>query len=174
MVKKKMSTGEYIETLLELRSRYTHQLVSSFENEFNYAGDPKLLNYEIMIFSLWLLILSLPPSMYGLRDRIHDRFCEILHLDGENKTLFFNEVDVRYSNYFEAYNMWQKNPTGGHTLGGVIVETIINHNPDFSLKTHLPLVGAIEAMKAFIVFNETFKSNIKTIGALGKKIKLVD
>ena len=170
--KKKISGKDYVEMLLIAREEGARRLSGVFTKEFNYSGDSKLLEHEVIVFSLWLLILALPPSKYKFRDQIHDEFSK--SLSNPEKKALYEEIDKRYRNYFEAYEVWQENPKQGGLLGAVIVEIIINQNSDFSLKEYLPKVGAMEAMKAFSIFAEYWEKNIQMIGYLEKKFAITD
>lgn len=170
LFKKKISKEDYVSLLLTINRVTAQSLMEALKTDFGYSGEVENLEYEVGIFSLWILILSLPPSKYEFRDLIHEEIFR--KMEPKYRDTFANEFDRRYKNYFEAYNMWQKNPVGGQTLGAVIIETIINQNPDFSLKEYLPSVGAIKAFQAFTLFAETFKSTIKLLGELGKKYKI--
>jgi len=114
----------------------------------------------------------LPPQDKELRDLLHDTFCEYLKCDSDVKKYFYEEVDKRYRIYFEAFNMWTKNPSSGHMMGSVMIEIIKNQNSDFSLKKYLPLVGATEALKAFMLFSTLFKMSLESIGKIKKKFKI--
>jgi len=170
LFKKKISKEYYVSLLLTVNKMTEQSLMEAFKTDFGYSGEVEHLEYEMRIFSLWILTLSLPPSRYEFRDLIHEKI--FLKMEPKHRDMFYEEFDKRYRNYFEAYNMWQKNPAGGQTLGAVIIETIINKNPDFSLKEYLPSVGAIEALQAFTLFVESFKPTIELIGEIEKKYKI--
>ena len=170
LFKKKLSTKEFIDyLLLDTRAYTVKQTIDFFKNRLGYKGEDRYLELEANIFSLWLLTISLPPQNNELRDLLHDTYCKQVQLDPQEKKLFYEEVDKRYKIYFEAFNIWQKNPQSGHIMGGVLIEIIKNKTSNFSLKEYLPLVGANEALEAFILFGELFKLNLKIVGRIKNK-----
>ena len=170
--KKKLSPVEFIDyLLLDTRDYNKKRTIDFFKNRLDYQGEDKYLEFEANIFSLWLLTISLPPQNNELRDLLHDTYCKHAQLDSQEKKLFYEEVDKRYKIYFEAFNMWQKNPKGGY-MGTVIIKVIKNKNPNFSWKESIPVVDAMEALEAHILFGELFKLNLKIVGEIKKKFRL--
>ena len=171
MFKKKISQEEFVDLLLEVRSEIEKLAIKALNEDFNYSGDKKKLQYEVMIFSLWLITLSALSKNQEIKDMLHSTFSWRYWGVEENEPLF-KQIDKRYKNYYEAFNMWQKNSQSGYMIGTVIVETIKNQNPDFSLSEKIPTVGGIEALKATIIFGELFKVTLKMIGEIKKEYKI--
>lgn len=171
MFKKKISQKEFVDLLLETRSKIEKLAIKFFSEDFNYSGDEKKLRYEIMIFSLWLITISTPCNNYEIKDILHKTFSWRYWGVKKNEPLF-KQINRRYKNYHEAFNIWQKNPQSGHIIGAVIVETIKNQNPNFSLNKKIPQVSDLEALKATIIFGELFKTTLKIVGEIKKKYKI--
>ena len=138
--KKKVTVNEFAELLLSVREKIERNIVHDIQNEFDYTEDKTDLEFEASIFSLWIMTVALPQSE-RLRDLLHEKFCEELGLDRDDKTTFYSEINKRYSNYYAAFNIWQENHKSGDMMGTVIVEIIKNQNPDFSVERGpIPLI----------------------------------
>ena len=171
MFKKKISQEEFVKLLLKIRSEIEASAIKAFNENFEYNGDKEKLKYEAMIFSLWIVTLSTPPDKPEIKDMLHGSFSEMYWGAKENKPLF-EQIDKRYRNYYEAFNMWQRNPESGHMIGTVMIEIIKNQNPDFSLSKEIPSSDATEVLKAFALFGELFKFSLKMVGEIMKKYKI--
>lgn len=172
MFKKKISQNEFADILLEIRYEIEQLCIKAFNENFDYKNEKNKLIYEARIFSLWIVTITLPPSSNQLKDILHDKLCDYLKLEDKIKEFFFLEIDKRYKNYFAAFKMWQNNPQSGHMIGTVIVETIKNQNPDFSLDEIIPVVDGDEALDAFMLFSKLFEITIEMIGEIKQKYKI--
>lgn len=174
MFRKKISQEKFIDLLLEVKYKIEQLFIKAFKKDlfFDYNGTEKELIFEARILSLWIVTLSIPPTDDNLKDMLHDKLCKYLGTDDKTKQYFFEEIDKRYKNYYKAFDMWQKNPQRGDMVGTVIIETIKNQNPDFSLSKKMPLVGDIEALMAFELFGKLFQLSLKMVGEIKKKYKI--
>ncbi len=191
--KKKIAKDVYVEILLGLMEKFSKVMSNDFNNEFPFqfdtpVGTPATVKEvntvlsrakEKQIFSLWILTISLPPGDNELRDILHDAFLETgagqsILGDNQDEDEMFAAIGIRYQNYFEAFNMWQKNPQNGHMIGTAMIETIKNNNPNFSFDQGIPLVGDLEAMQAFSLFMTVFTLHLKSMEKLDKGFKIVD
>ncbi len=173
--KKKITREMYVEILLGLMKDIIKVVGDEFNNGFGMRHENPSSLKEATIFSLWIMTISLPPGDDNIRDMLHDEvaksFAPLFEVT-EDEILI--EIDKRYRNYFEAFNMWQRNPQNGHMIGSAIIEMIINDNPDFSFNQSIPQVSDLEAMKAFNIFMMVFTLHLKSIEKLNKKVKLID
>lgn len=171
LFKKKLTLEQFVDSLLLIRMRVEEEVIQSFEEDFEYQGEAQKLKYEARLFALWLITLCTPPKT-EIKDQLHHAFYEYLGIDDSTKEFLSEELDKRYKNYYAAFEMWQKNPGSGHMIGSVMLEIIKNQNSDFSLKDHLPLVGAFEALQATTLFGSLFKASLDSIGNLKKEYKV--
>lgn len=173
--KKNITESQFVDFLLEMRSMVEEEVIKFFKNDFKYGGNENKLCYEAMIFSLWVTTISSPPNSSKIRDLLHDKHCENLNFDENTKQLFFEEIDRRYQNYYEAYNIWLGDPSvGGPVFGSVVVEIIHNQNSNFSVKEghYKPPLGAMQNLQACALFASLFKAVKQSIGALKKSYKI--
>ena len=171
--KKKASVEDLVTTMLDLPRSSYQEVANRFKDAFNYSGNVAMLEFEVLVFYLWVVIASLPPLYHPYRQLIIKKFCERFEDDSEKRKVLYDEINERYSNYFEAFYMWLNNPRSGGTLGSVIVETVINQNRNCSPKKHLPMVGATEALLASTIFITEYKRTLNTLGKIEKKFKIV-
>jgi hypothetical protein len=163
MFKKKMSKEDAVDMLLEIRSRIEKLTIKAFHENLNYNGDEKKLQYEAMIFSLWLITLSLPSRTYRIKKMLHYTFSWEYSGIKDNDQLF-EEIYKRYDIYHGAFDIWKKDrQQDKQILGAVMVEIMKNQNSDFSLDEITSLVDPVEASKAFILFSSLVKLIVVTI-----------
>jgi len=167
--KPKLKTKDFIAVLLTRRDDIDKSIKDYFLTELGFHGDRKFLNLDIAILSLWIITLTIPDKYRSL---LHEAFCEDLQLIPDAKMIFYEELNKRYKNYFDAFSMWQKNHRNGHTLGGVIIEIIKNQNPNFSIKNSLPIVGVTEAFNAFVIFMSSYTATLELIKELKKTFEI--
>lgn len=166
--RKKISQEDYVNILLESRVMLQEEATKIVAEDFNGTVDEKKLQYELMIFTLWIITLSMPPDSDEVKDLLHRTF-SYQYWGVENNDPLFRQIDRRYKNYYAAFNEYQKSPQSGHLLGGVIVETLKNQNSTFSLSEELPSVGDIESLQYFMLFSSLFKQSLKIAKGLKKK-----
>jgi len=169
MSKKEISQDVFIDMLLEIRHEVEIQIIDLFREKFQDTGDEKKFIFEIRIFSLWILTISLPKMSNELLDTLHNRICEQLGMSDHYKKLYLKEISNRYENYYIAFNMWNNNPQNGHMIGTAMIEIINNQNSKFVSNKTFPLIGADDALIAFIIFGESFKVTMNMIREVKKK-----
>lgn len=143
------------------------------ENQ-EFIGDKKLLKYEIAIFSLWVVSLSIPSDK--IKDRLHKKYCNSFDLSVEEIDVLYNDIDKRYSSFYYGYNMWASNPQNGQTLGNILIEIIINQNAELSLENTLPPINNYSLMNLniFSFFAESLKQSLDLINKLKNDFKIPD
>ncbi|MBU4315276.1 hypothetical protein KJ673_02620 [Patescibacteria group bacterium] len=167
--RKKIKPEEFVELMLEGREEMQKMLLQIIKEDFDYSGNEKNLKFEVVIFSLWILTLSMPPSK-KMRDLLHEQFCQNISMPEAERDVFYQEIDKRYQNYFYAFNLDQKNPSG--MVGTVITEIIMNQNPNFILKNFIPTTGATDSMKAFMLFRQAYDYGIAIVDEIKNEYKI--
>ncbi len=169
MPKEVVTQQEFIDLLLVVWNKIKQTSLEYFDEHFDYTGENKKLILETSIFSLWVVTLAIASASNSTKNLFHDNFCDSYGFDAKEKQNFYKLIDKRYSNYYDAFQIWQKNHGSGHMVGSVIVETIINQNPDFPFDKEIPQLDFMEVSQAFILFGEQFKFAIKAIGKTVRK-----
>ena len=77
--------------------------------------------------------------------------------------MFYQQIKIRYDNYNYSFSCWTKNPRSGHVLGGVMTETIVNQNPDFSANEKLPMTDCVIDMGMAMFFSLWFNNTLDFI-----------
>lgn len=121
LLKKNITKDQFVDFFLEIRSRIEKEVIKFFKDDLEYKGDEKKLQYEAMIFALWLTTLGTPPNNKEIKDMLHSAFF-LKYWGVENNEPLLKQIDKRYKNYYAAFNMWQRNPQSGHMIGSVMIE----------------------------------------------------
>ena len=88
MFKKKISQNEFADILLEIRYEIEVLCIKAFNENFDYKNEKNKLIYEAMIFSLWIVTITLPPSSNQLKDILHDKLCDYRWIQVVSATLY--------------------------------------------------------------------------------------
>jgi hypothetical protein len=160
MEKTTLSEEEFIDLLIRLRFGDDRPVGERFKNEFFYTGDIKSLLFEVRIFLLWIVTISLPPhDRKRLGDLAHASYFKLCYSGTtyglQRVEVFRQEIPKRYHNYYEGYNRWIDNHSN-MILGSVLYETIINQNRDYQIETYIPIIDIIQSSAAFDIFIDTF------------------
>ena len=176
---KKLTIDNVLDALLEKRTYIEKELKNNIniwlnQENTNFNGNEKLLSYDILIFSLWVISLAIPSKEY--KDMLHQKFCNDSGLKGNEIDIFYEDVDKRYTNYYHGYNKWIVNPQTGYILGRILTEIIVNQNADFSMQDALPPTNnySLMDMMIFGFFAESFKQTLEFIGNIKKKYVIPD
>ena len=149
--RKKITFDECAKELLKITFRIESRLSKEFNNN-SYQSD----EYEIRILAFWILSVSVPSN--SIRDRVHELFTE--NLDPNSVDSFYNDIDIKYNAYFNAFGKVQNSPSRGHMLGALIADVVINGNPP----SELPIVGDLEALCCYSIVMDTIKLCLEEIG----------
>lgn len=153
--KKKMSKYEFAEGILQLQSEWAKKWTEIFRNTINVKGN-EIIEVEANILALFILTISIPNN--NIRDIMHDKFCEGLANGGRG---FLEYLSSNYEKYFQAFNVWQKNPQQGSAIPRTII-AVLNDSVEDEIS-----LGMLEEPMLFAEFMEMFKS---TLGFI-KKVK---
>jgi len=171
MTKKALSKNDYIDFLLLTREQLGKIAIEKFEEKFEFQGNEKRSDFEIKIFTLWLITITIPVKDKEIKDLLHKKF--VLKYWGKEadklQQTIFQEIDQRYQNYYKAFEIWSKNHRSGSVIGGVIEENIINKNSDFSLDKYLPNTGLISGMIANAIFVTLLNTSYEVLSSVGLK-----
>ena len=157
-IKKNLTISEYLDVLLEQRMLIEKTLKEHVKEETDFAGDEKLLNLEVIIFSLWLISLTINER--ELKEMFHQRFCNEVGLNRIQTQMFYEQIKIRNDNYNYSFSCFAKNPRSGHVLGGVMTEIIVNQEPNFSAREKLPMTDGVIDMGMAMFFSLWFKNTL--------------
>ena len=160
-IRKNLTISEYLDILLEQRMLIDKTLKEHVKEETDFDGDEKVLNLEAIIFSLWLISLTIDER--ELKEMFNQRFCNEVGLDRIQMQNFYELIKIRYDNYNYSFNCYAKNPRSGHILGGVMTEIIVNQNPNFSANEKLPMTDCVIDMGMAMFFSLWFNSTLDFI-----------
>ncbi|MBA7523719.1 hypothetical protein ES705_15852 [subsurface metagenome] len=172
LFRRKLTIGEFLDALLEIRIDIKKEFQEYIKKKSDFSGDEQLLNMESIIFSLWVISLTIPSKEY--KDMLHQKLCDDIGLEGNEIQIFYQQVNKRYANYNYAYNKWVANPQCGYLLGSVITETVVNQNADFSIQGTLPPTDLLTDSEMFLFFGESFKTTLEFIKDLKKDYEIPD
>ena len=183
LFKKKLSEDQLLETLLGVHLETRKHVGEKFEANFGRGDKVVVPNFEVVIFTSWLMALSLPQQNSNFLERLHIAIRDwyvARGLEGHfvNREHWLETIDERFQVYFEAFRMWQQNPQHGYIIGEVMVSHIHNQYPVYSVEELEDLKGSglevndVKAMVAFEIFSTIFQTNLEFIGKLKKEYKI--
>jgi hypothetical protein len=89
-----------------------------------------------------------------------------MNFDNDTIKQFYAHLNMRYKQYYEAFNDYLKNPTSGPMLGSVVANGLKGCESD---KIEL---SAVKTYAAFNLFAESFKSAVEFVEDMKKKYEL--
>lgn len=168
LFKKKISDEELADFLLCVWANNADELQKVYIKQFDYDGDLIWLGFEIKIFSLWIILKSLPNADDTFRELLLKILCE--DMTPKFKQLFLSSCMTRYPKYDYAFDLWAKNPQSfrlWEALCVILERRDLHWDP-------AKCVHVIEPVCIFnysIFFKVAFESTLTTINNLRKKFK---
>ncbi len=164
--KERLSRTDFVALMLSFQQRIVSLLLKSAQqwNEGSQTLSFQPKPYECEILSLCIISLAIPDD--GLKDTIHNEYCRHMNLDNDAIKQFYARLNMRYKQYYEAFNDYLKNPTGGPILGSVVANGLKGGEYD---KIEL---DAVKIYAAFNLFAESFKSAVGFIESMKGKYDL--
>ena len=172
LFKRKLTIDELMKILVKACNDINELTKKFISEKFALSKEDKKLNFETMIFSLWMISIIIPTNKY--KDIFHEKFFKQFDFDEDHLMCIYDEMEKRYENLTYAYNMWISNPANGSILGSVMVETIINRNSEFTIQETFPKTDASLNAKMFEIFSKTFEITLGYLGEIKQKRKFPD
>ena len=178
LFKKKISEEDYLKSLLDLRKKIDGNFQTSIKNWFvqenvSFNLDEKHLKYDIVIFTLWIVSLTIQSDK--CKNKFHSLYCKDVGLvENEMIDVFYDDINLRYENYYYGYNLWAKNHKNGTILSNIFTEIILKQNAGYSYKTNpLPTNNfTFLNLNIFAFFAESSKQTYEFKSNLEQKFKV--
>jgi len=155
--------------MLSFQQKVVAVLSRDAQKLFQPKIDAKNLQLECEVLSLCILSLAIQDNDLDLRNSIYVEYCHYRNFDNDTTKRFLGYLNIRCTQYYDAFNNWVKNPgAGSFVLGSVVANGLKGGESD---KLELGITNMFAASSLFI---SSFKSTLEFIGDLKKKYDLLE
>jgi hypothetical protein len=168
--KTRLSRADFVMLMLSFQQKMAANLVESAQRCFQPKIDAKILQVECEILSLCILsrvfLLALQDNNLDIRNTIYVEYCHHRNFDNDTAERFLVYLDMRCKQYYDAFNAFAKDPTGGVLIGGIVANGLKGcQNNELEL-------SIMNMLAASFLFINNFKSTLGFVVGLKKKYDL--